>query len=209
MWSTLFSSIDRALRIRVLHPDKPEHTRGADLIYEFCDQESRIARIALLQCKIWDGHTLRFSDAKNLDAQLQRLSSVSCEQELCNCPNFEQPPKGYRLPYCAAFLRPTDRLQRPDATLVSSGTHVPVCVARTVSLESTGGRALRRDPLRGRSVSQRLFEELFNRGMLGSRWLPYQEIEALYREHRILDSDQRIIVYAQEFGLTPRTAARS
>jgi len=49
-------------------------------------------------------------------------------------------------------------------------------------------------------VSQRLFEELFNRGMLGSRDIPYDQIEALYKEHAILQVHERIIVYAQEFS---------
>lgn len=192
---------ERALRIRLLHPDKPEHATGADLVYEFCDQGMHRARLAFVQYKIWDGHQLRFANAKNLDAQLTRLTRVSCERGLCSCSDPQEPPGSYRLPYCAAFLRPTDRLQRPDATLISSGLHVPVCIARTVSLATTGGRILRRDPIRGRAVSQRLFEELFNRGMLGSRWLSYDEVETLYREHSILEVGQRILVHAQEFAL--------
>lgn len=197
---------ERALRIRLLHPDRPEHTTGADLVYEFCDQANRQVRLAFVQYKIWDGNTLRFSDARNLELQLQKLAKIVCEVGLCTCAEELDPPRSYRLPCCAAFLRPTDRLQRPDANLISSGLHVPICVANTVSLEATGGRVLKRDPLRNRAVSQRLFEELFNRGMLGSSWIPYSDVEALYREHRILDYDQRIIVYAQEFQPAVRSA---
>lgn len=192
---------DRALRIRILHPDRPEHSTGADLVYEVCDEEQSRARVAFVQYKIWDGKTLRFSGARNLSDQLARLEAVCCKAGLCaaSTPTPESPPNSYRLPYCAAFLRPTDRLQRPDAALISSGVHVPVCVTLTVSLESAGGRILRQDPIRGRSVSQRLFEELFSRNMLGSRWLSYDAVEELYHTHEILDSDQRIVVHAQEF----------
>lgn len=192
---------ERALRIRILHPDRPEHSTGADLVYEVCDEEQRRARVAFVQYKIWDGKTLRFTDARNLSDQLARLETVCCKAGLCaaSTPAPGPPPDSYRLPYCAAFLRPTDRLQRPDAALISSGVHVPVCVTLTVSLGSVGGRILRHDPIRGRSVSQRLFEELFSRNMLGSRWLTYDEVERLYRTHGILDSDQRIVIYAQEF----------
>lgn len=191
---------ERALRIRVLHPDKPEHTTGADLVYEFCDEAMKRARIAFVQYKMWDGQSLRFSDAANLASQLSRMQDICCRGGLCASPEGSGPPASYRLPYCAAFLRPTDRLQRPDAALVSSGLHVPACVATTVSLENVGGRILRQDPIRGRA-SQRLFEELFHRNMLGSGWFSYEEVENLYREHKILDSDERIVVHAQEYPL--------
>lgn len=194
---------DRALRIRILHPDRPEHTTGADLVYEVCEEEQRRARVAFVQYKIWDGKSLRFSNSRNLSDQLAKLETVCCKAGLCRAPTpvSETPPDSYRLPYCAAFLRPTDRLQRPDAALISSGVHVPVCVTLTVSLDSVGGRVLRRDPIRGRSVSQKLFEELFSRNMLGSRWLTYDEVKELYRTHGILESDQRIVVHAQEFRM--------
>lgn len=192
-------AFERALRIRVLHPDRPEHTTGADLLYEFCEEQTKRVRVAFVQYKIWDGQTLRFSDAGTLPQQLSRMESVCCNAGLCTTADPQQPPESFRLPFCAAFLRPTDRLQRPDAALISSGLHVPVCVAKTASLESVGGRVLRKDPIRGRAVSQRLFEELFNRNMLGSRWLTYGEVEALYRAHNILESDERIVVHAQEY----------
>lgn len=191
---------ERALRIRVLHPDKPEHSTGADLIYEFCDEHKQMARVALVQYKIWDGHSLRFSSAGGLKGQIQRLRSLCCTGGLCRCEESvdDAPPSSYRLPYCAAFLRPTDRLQKADATLLSSGLHVPVCVAASIDLESSGGRVLRRDPLRSKAVSQRLFEELFHRSMLGSRWLAYKELELLYRDHEVITKGEHLVVHAQE-----------
>jgi hypothetical protein len=190
---------NRALRIRLLHPDKPEYSTGADLVYEICEEDDRLARIAFVQYKIWDGQTLRFSEAGSLPDQLRRLEDLCCKSGLCTSPDSTEPPSSYRLPHCTAFLRPTDRLQRADATLISSGVHVPVCVTLTMTLSSMGGRILRKDPIRSSSVSQRIFEELFNRNMLGSRWLSYEEVEDLYKTHSILERDQTIIVHAQEF----------
>lgn len=196
----------RALRLRLLHPDRPEHSTGADLVYEVCDEPNRVMRVAFVQYKIWDGRVLRFSDARNLGPQLERLDAVCCGAGLCK--TNEEVSTDYRLPFCAAFLRPTDQLQSPDAALVSSGTHVPVCVARTVPLDQVGGRAVRNEHIRGRSLSQRVFEELFAAGMVGSRSLTYDEAEDLYKRHRILEPDQRIIVHAQEYSL-PGPARRT
>lgn len=192
---------DRAMRIRILHPDHAEHVTGADLIYEFCQQEDELVRVAFLQYKLWDGQTLYFSQARNLEDQLLKLQKVTCEGGICACKDPQFPPKAYRLPFCAAFLRPTDRLQSANAKLMSSGLHIPVCVALTVPISHMGGRILRNDPIRSRAISHRLFEELFNRNMLGSRWLTYKELETLYKRHDILGQLDSIVVHAQEFKL--------
>ena len=190
----------QALRIRLLHPDRPEHATGADLLFEFCDQAERRARLALVQYKIWDGQVLRFSEAPGLAGQLQRMQRIACAAGICSSEHVEPLPAAYRFPCCAAFLRPTDRLQSPDANLVSSGMHVPACVAQSIPLGETGGRILRKDPLRSRALSQTAFEELFSRGMIGSNWISYNEVEQMYRDNNIFDATQRIVVHAQEFS---------
>jgi hypothetical protein len=53
---------------------------------------------------------------------------------------------------------------------------------------------------KGKSLTSRAFEEQFNHGMLGSRWLTYVELERLYKEHKILSIDEHIIIHAQEFS---------
>jgi len=93
---------DRGLRIRLLHPDKPEHTTGADLIYENYWDKRRLVRIAFVQYKIWDGSTLYSSRAGNLEAQMQKLKAVLCDDGYCKRPDGTK--KRYRLPYCSAFL---------------------------------------------------------------------------------------------------------
>jgi hypothetical protein len=189
---------ESVLRVRMLHPDRPEHSTGADLVYEICSERDGKARLAFLQYKIWDGETLYFTRARGLADQLDRLAGEVCAKGYCS-PK-EADASFYRLPYCAAFLRLTDRLQSPDARLVSSGLHVPVCaVMKSGSFSNQGEKVLRRNDLHGKYVSSEIFEQLFENGMLGSDWISYAQIEALHKEHHILDHKERIIVYAQQY----------
>jgi hypothetical protein len=191
---------ERGLRIYLLHPDPPEHSMGADLIYETYWEKKKLARLSVIQYKICKGNVLYSSQAKNLEAQMDRLKSVFCDAGLCK--PWDKSKQRYRLPYCTAFLRPTDELQNPDATLISSGLHVPICVAQN-SWESTGrgGKKLDKAKIRSSSVTHKVFEELFNASLLGSRWFTYSEIEKLYQKHGILDSPDRILIHAQEFDI--------
>lgn len=196
---------DRGLRIRLLHPDKPEHVIGADVIYEIVSDRAALARLTLLQYKVWNGRTLYLSESPNIVKQLQRLQSSSCDFGLCSHPDEDLPPSdpsSYRLPHCAGFVRLTDKLQDPSSRLVSRGLHVPLCIFRKIT-EPTGrgGEKIEKRNLDGRAVSQRIFEEMFNRNMLGSRWISYAEVEELYRKARILDADERLIIHAQEFKI--------
>ncbi len=43
---------DRRLRLRILHPDPPEHSTGADVIYEHYWDEKRMVRLAAIQYKV-------------------------------------------------------------------------------------------------------------------------------------------------------------
>lgn len=200
---------DQALRLRLFHPDKPEHKTGADLLYEFCDDDRRLVRLAFVQYKLWDGKSHGFLHSSRLEAQLSRLREVCCTGRLCvACPSEcemvddEVRPRAaeYRFPFCAAFLRPTDRLQRPGADLISSGLHIPVCsLTRDVSLDAMGGRARKSVPLQRHAVSEQVFEELFNRDLLGSRWMPYEEVEELYRSSGIFEPHEHLFVHAQQF----------
>lgn len=183
----------RILRLRVLHPDKPEHIIGADLVYEHYNVAEEKVRVAAIQYKIWDGKTL-YSDERMLE-QLGKLTHAFCDGKICSGS-----PAEYRLPYCAAFLRPTDNLQEPDSRLISTGQHIPVCVVRRIWQDTgRGHQKLTSTAIRGQAVTHRLFEELFNNNMLGSRWLTYTELEDIYRETKILDPDERVIIHAQQF----------
>lgn len=190
----------RGLRIRMLHPDPPEHSTGADLIYEQYWEGKQMARIALVQYKIWNGKTLYLSQAKSLEAQMEKMRQAFCETGLCKPYKDNVGEERYRLPYCSSFLRPTDQLQDADSRLLSRALHTPICVAfRALEETGRGNRKIESKRIRGESVSHKVFEELFNVSILGSRWLTYQEIEKLYRDHKILKPEDRIVLHAQEY----------
>lgn len=191
----------KGLRIRMLHPEKPEHTTGADLIYEISSDREKKARLALVQYKVWDGEVLYLSDERMLN-QIKRLKDATCDAGRCDAHQPDNLMQQYRLPYCTAFLRPTNRLQSPDARLISKGIHVPLCKVEEMKIEtSRGGDKLLKKDIGDKAVSQRIFEELFNRNMLGSRWLNYEQVESFYRDNKIMDAKDKIVLHAQEFWL--------
>jgi hypothetical protein len=195
-------SDDRGLRIRLLHPDKPEHSTGADLIYEQYWDKKKMGRLALVQYKIWNGKTLYLSQADNLEKQMAKLKTEFCDANLCKAYEGSARLEAYRLPYCSVFLRPTDKLQQPDSRFISSGIHVPICAAiRSMEDTGRGGKKIVSKKVRSEAITHKIFEELFNTNMLGSRWMTYEEIEDLYRKHKILESGERLVIHAQEFGL--------
>jgi hypothetical protein len=196
-------SDDRGLRIRLLHPDKAEHIVGADLIYETYWDKRHVMRLALVQYKIWDGKVLYTSQTNNLEEQLAKLKHIFCAGQLCKNSDKSARNDSYRLPFCVAFLRPTDAIQSPDSRFISSGLHIPICVVEQ-SWEETGrgGKKLESKKIRSQALSHKVFEELFNTNMLGSRWLTYEEIDELYKKHRILNADESVVIHAQEFGIS-------
>ncbi len=192
----------RRLRIRVLHPDPPEHKIGADLVYEFYDLEDQTVRIALVQYKLWDGRNM--PQDPRMAGQLARMRALGCNGELCKAPELRNGRPPYRFPHCAMFLRPTDSLQHPNAKLVSSGLHIPLCVAdESWTKNNRGGLSIRRATVEGQSVSHRMFEDLFNGSFLGSNRLAVVDIEELYKKTGVLDGDESIIIHAQEYAVMP------
>jgi len=191
---------DRGLRIRLLHPDKPEQSTGADLIYENYWDKKRVIRISFVQYKVWDGSTLYSSSSRNLASQLAKLKRVLCDDGFCE--KAEASASRYRLPHCCAFLRPSDKLQDPNSRLISSGLHVPICViAKGWQTTKRNGKKIERKNIRSEALSPKIFEELLNTNMLGSRWLTYSDVERLYRRHKVLAPRERIVVHAQEFSI--------
>ena len=124
----------RILRIRVLHPDPPEHKIGADLIYENYDARDETVRLAFVQYKLWDRKLFYYDE--RLDKQIQKMFALTCEKGGLCAPPSQREMWVYRLPYCTAFFRPTDRLQSPNSTLHSTGLHMPIC-AMNFSWENT------------------------------------------------------------------------
>lgn len=185
------------LRVRVLHPDKPEHVTGADIIYERHSPNEESARIVAVQYKIWDNKIMYLADDR-MKTQLSRLKNFTCSKGICNQSETEN---SYRFPCCAGFLRPTDKLQRPDQSFVSSGEHLPICKideCKTVTLR--GSEILEYNKIRDVSLSNEMFEQLFNKGKIGSRLLSYEELGRFYEEHQVDSEENTLVIYAQEFS---------
>jgi hypothetical protein len=184
------------LRIRLLHPDKPEHITGADLIYEQHNEETGKIRLMLLQYKIWEDGVLYFSQAGNLEAQLLKMKSLLCDKGFCDKPEKLKNQLDFRFPYCSAFLRPTDKLQQSNDKLISTGIHIPVCSA--LQFKTDGENKIDKRFIRHQTITHKIFEHLFNRALVGSKWLLEDEVEKLYKENNIIDSDDTIKIYARE-----------
>src|SRR5690606_18872794 len=94
----------QVLRIRLIHPDKPEHKTGVDLIYEFHSARDNRVRLAVIQYKVWRNSRFTASDIKGFCHQLAKMRRTFCAGNLC----IPHSPGPYRLPCCTAFFRPTD-----------------------------------------------------------------------------------------------------
>lgn len=186
---------DNFLRIRFLHPDSDEHITGADLIYEQYDIEKEKVRFVFLQYKTWDKNTIYESQTSNLVPQLEKMSSLLCEKRLCHSSYGEKTSNKYRLPYCSAFLRPTDKIQDKESKLMSSGYHFPICNAMRLIKEN--GK-IDKKSIREESFNSNIFEELFDTNMIGSRWIDTDKLEKIYDENGIFSKSDRIKLYAQE-----------
>lgn len=187
---------ERYLRIRVLHPDVPERISGVDIIYENHDLADQVVSLVAVQYKIWEGRVLYLND-KRLRNQLKKMESFVCSNSACGGPPEET---NYRFPYCAGFLRTTDRIQYSDQSLISTGEHIPIC---KIDSWATHGPAnapvLEYSAIRGRSLSHEVFENLFNSGKIGSRPFNYPELEDLYSKFQIIENPDRVIIYSQEY----------
>ena len=161
-------------------------------------KKRKTARVAVIQYKMWDGHS--FHQDPRLLKQTARLKKFACVNRLCD-PDWDD-RRTYRLPNCAAFLRPTDRLQNPDSLMISSGLHIPLCVVEASwETNQNQGRSVRKPQLEDRSLSHRVFEELFNCRMVGSKEVKWDDLETIYKELMIFEHDESIILHAQEFDI--------
>lgn len=183
--------------MRVLHPDKPEHVTGADVLYEKHNPDAQEASIVAVQYKIWEQRTLRLTDPRTQE-QLQKLQTFTCAAGLCWSGTQDN---SFRFPHCAAFLRPTDRLQRSDQKLLSSGEHLPICKIEFCTTKTDRGTpVLEYNTIRGTSLAGEAFEYLFTAGKVGSRMLSYDELTELYEKFEVAANREHVIIHAQEFS---------
>ncbi len=184
------------LRLRVLHPDRPEHITGADIIYERHNRDTDKVSIVVVQYKIWNEKKLYLSDPR-MKAQIEKMRDFTCGKEICTQAEDEN---SYRFPCCTGFLRPTDKLQNVEQKFISTGEHLPICkIEDCKSIGKKGGELLEYEKIKEVSLSSELFEDLFNRGKIGSRELSFDELKILYEDASVIDSSDTVVIYAQEF----------
>lgn len=184
------------LRLRVLHPDRPEHITGADIIYERHNRDTDKVSIVVVQYKIWNEKKLYLSDPR-MKAQIEKMRDFTCGKEICTQAEDEN---SYRFPCCTGFLRPTDKLQNVEQKFISTGEHLPICkIEDCKSIGKKGGELLEYEKIKEVSLSAELFEDLFNRGKIGSRELSFDELKILYEDASVIDSSDTVVIYAQEF----------
>jgi predicted DNA-binding protein len=196
---------DRGLRIRVLHPDHLEHITGADLVYECYWEQEKKVRVAAIQYKIRRSKAIYIDE--RIENQLSRLEETFCNGKFCHLTNDEN-KKAYRLPYCSAFLRPTNEIQVNDPRIMSKGYYVPICIVKEVRESTDNQNVLPSNRLRSQAITHKIFEELFNANMLGSQRRSYNELEEIYKSTGLLEEKQSITIYAQEFSLTSKSRKR-
>ncbi len=125
---------ERMLRVRVTHMERAEDKVGCDLIYENLNDIKKTVRLAIIQYKMWERYDHVFHWNPRDEKQYARLTGATCKSRLCSMDN--SPWITYRLPNCAAFVRPTDRLQEPNSPTTSSSLHIPICVVILPASES-------------------------------------------------------------------------
>lgn len=183
------------LRVRVLHPDNPEHITGSDIIYERHSSDDKVSIVAV-QYKIWDDKKLYLSDQRMID-QIGKMKIFLCDNEICKSKGGGS---DYRFPCCSAFLRPTDKLQRVDQKFLSKGEHIPICkIDECASEGPRGGKLLEYKNMRDVALSNEAFEFLFNKGKIGSDWMSQDDLHKLYSGAFVDAGSDRVVIYAQEF----------
>lgn len=188
---------NKGLKIRMLHPDIAEHATGADLIYEYHDTKKRKIRIVVIQYKIWDNDVIYLSHSNALK-QIAKLQDSICNSGYCKSKDIGS----YRFPYCSAFFRPTEKIQKIDPKILSAGTYIPICkVAEIIEPTNQGGKKIEKKRIKSKSLSSKLFEELFCSNMIGSDWIDYSDIERFYINNSVIKKSDNIVMFCQEFLL--------
>jgi hypothetical protein len=189
-------SDNRVLRLRLLHPDHGETITGTDLIYEVFDLLNERVRFAHLQYKVWNNGELYLNDAR-MGKQLEKIGNNLCLANYCNGYKDET-DRPYRMPYCSGFLRPTDKVLDSSSKLKSTGIHVPICAVNALRKTAT---KLTKANSSDRAVSHHIFEDMFNSNLLGSRWIPMDELDVVYKRKGLDSLTENIRVHAQEVKL--------
>jgi hypothetical protein len=185
-------SKNQALRLRLLHPDKSEVILGADMVYEQFDLLRDRVRFVHLQYKAWDSKVLYLND-KRLRKQISKMQGHLCTAGYCNGKHGKNNSRKFRLPYCSGFIRPTSNKSTATSKMISTGYHLPICELLKLKEDK-----LTRENIKGKSLSDKIFEEQFLNNMLGSRWIPMSELDKFYANVGLPFLSDTIRIHAQE-----------
>jgi len=183
----------KVLRIYIGHPNKIEQTLGVDVIYECYDLTLGMVRFANLQYKTWKLLHLDFDERE--ERQLRRLKDNNCSCNHCELPTAYASTSPYRFPYCAAFIRPTNKVMAKGSKMKTMGDHIPLC--KLDELRNSGS-AVSKYVIQANSLTQQSFEEAFNKFHVGSRWMQIGDLEQFYATRKLKDMVDNIRIIVQE-----------
>ncbi|WP_435016712.1 hypothetical protein TA3x_004286 [Tundrisphaera sp. TA3] len=187
----------RILRVRAAHLMALEEKIGCDLVYENLNCKEKTARLVMVQYKLWEPYDDVIHHNERDNNQINRMTNAACKNRLCSMDNVAY--TSYRLPNCAAFVRPTDRLKEPTSKTVSSSLHIPICVMNeSWQPNKNKGKSIKREYVRNRSLSHRTFGELFEYGMVGSKQITWDEMTEIYKSYGIFNVTERVMIHMQD-----------
>ena len=77
----------------------------------------------------------------------------------------------------------------------STGIHIPIC--KVFQIKAKEGK-LTKDNVKDIAINQMTFDELFNKIHVGSRWIPFRDMEEYYRKRNLYELSQNVRIVAQE-----------
>jgi hypothetical protein len=57
---------------------------------------------------------------------------------------------------------------------------------------------LEKEKIQFQTLTHEMFEHLFNRGFIGSKWMKEEDVELFYKNSKILQNDESVTFYARE-----------
>ena len=194
---------ERVMRVWLTHEIKVEDLAGVDFIYEYHQPKEKRARIAAIQYKLPQGDSKNIIIDEKIQAQLDRMCTAFCKNDLCVGPSHDERPvnnRPYKFPHCCAFFRPTDRLQQLNSRLATTGYHLRRCDIDRVCeyTQKEGNKVITPEISRQHGISYMVFEELFNTERLGSRWLTYEQLQIFHERYEVIKPFEQAGIYIQE-----------
>lgn len=187
---------NKITRIRVTHETKVESINGADLIYEHHDSNRDRVRIVAVQYKILRDERI-IPKSRKLKSQLERLEKCFCQEIPCRDNEEQNAEFTFRLPTCSAFLRPTYRLQNSQASVMSRGYYMPICVVNSLWQNK---KEINEQSVDGQVVKQAVFDELFDINLLGSKWITTTRLDEIYKKQKILQPSESSVVHVKYYS---------